>query len=216
MQEPGHLGFGQFVPGFDFLKSITQSAAGAAAPHGLPNVMQWVAPTLSVEELDKRIGELKTVLFWLDQNALALKASVQALEVQKMSLATLKGMNVNMADLAAALKFGTPPPAAASSAAAAPTAASAPTAPTAAPTESTADPLQWWGALTQQFQKIASAAVQESGRQAAARAASEGVSVPAKPAPAAKRAKPAQPAPSPAAKPARKAAAAPKTVRAPQ
>ena len=44
-----------------------------------------------MEELDKRIDELKAVQFWLDQNAMALKATIQALEVQKMTLATLKG-----------------------------------------------------------------------------------------------------------------------------
>ena len=38
----------------------------------LPNPANWVAPTLNVEELDKRIDELKAVQFWLDQNAKAL------------------------------------------------------------------------------------------------------------------------------------------------
>jgi arginase len=64
-----------------------------------------VAPTLNVEELDKRIEELKAVHFWLDQNAKALAATVQALEVQKMTLATLQGMNFNMGDVANALKL---------------------------------------------------------------------------------------------------------------
>ena len=45
-----------------------------------------VAPTLSVEEVDKRIQELKTVQYWLEQNGHALKATIQALEVQKMTL----------------------------------------------------------------------------------------------------------------------------------
>jgi hypothetical protein len=58
-----------------------------------------------VEELDKRIEELKAVQFWLDQNAMALKATIQALEVQKMTLATLKGMNFNMGDVANAFKL---------------------------------------------------------------------------------------------------------------
>lgn len=49
----------------------------------MPNMASWVAPTLSVEELDKRIQELKTVQFWLEQNTNALKATIQALEVQK-------------------------------------------------------------------------------------------------------------------------------------
>jgi hypothetical protein len=71
----------------------------------MPNLGNWVAPTLNVEELDKRIEELKAVQFWLDQNAMALKATIQALEVQKMTLATLKGMNFNMGDVANAFKL---------------------------------------------------------------------------------------------------------------
>ena len=39
--------------------------AGAA----LPSIGQWVAPTLNPEELEKRIEELRTVQFWLEQNA---------------------------------------------------------------------------------------------------------------------------------------------------
>ena len=102
--------FGKLVPGFDFLQGLaTQAMKGAAS--GLPNIPQmpnpanWVAPTLNVEELDKRIQELKTVQFWLDQNAKALQATITALEVQKMTLATLKGMNFNMGDVANAFKL---------------------------------------------------------------------------------------------------------------
>ena len=102
--------FGKFVPGFDFLQGLaTQAVKGATS--GLPNIPQmpnpanWVAPTLNVEELDKRIEELKTVQFWLDQNAKALQATITALEVQKMTLATLKGMNFNMGDVANAFKL---------------------------------------------------------------------------------------------------------------
>ena len=97
--------FSQFVPGFDFLKNLAGGAAGgsgagATAVPGLPSLASWVAPTLSVEEVDKRIQELKTVQYWLEQNGHALKATIQALEVQKMTLSTLRGMNVRMEDLA--------------------------------------------------------------------------------------------------------------------
>ncbi len=99
--------FGKLVPGFDFLQNLAKQAAGSAAQNipQLPNLGNWVAPTLNVEELEKRIQELKAVQFWLDQNATALKATVQALEVQKMTLATLKGMNFNMGDVANAFKL---------------------------------------------------------------------------------------------------------------
>ena len=96
-------GFGKFVPGFDFLQNLAKGASQTIPQ--MPNLSNWVAPTLNVEELDKRIGELKAVHFWLDQNSKALGATIQALEVQKMTLATLKGMNFNMGDVANALKL---------------------------------------------------------------------------------------------------------------
>ena len=104
MSDTSAFGFGKFVPGFDFLKNLAQSSQQAqpGVASAMPNMASWVAPTLSVEELDKRIQELKAVQFWLDQNATALKATIQAMEVQKMTLSTLQGMNVNMADLAKA------------------------------------------------------------------------------------------------------------------
>ncbi|MEO6015979.1 MAG: PhaM family polyhydroxyalkanoate granule multifunctional regulatory protein, partial [Polaromonas sp.] len=104
---PSFAGFGKLVPGFDFLQNLAKQAAGSATQSipQLPNLGNWVAPTLNVEELDKRIDELKAVQFWLDQNATALKATIQALEVQKMTLATLKGMNFNMGDVANAFKL---------------------------------------------------------------------------------------------------------------
>jgi hypothetical protein len=71
----------------------------------MPNLANWVAPTLNVEELEKRIEELKAVHFWLEQNSRALGATIQALEVQKMTLATLKGMNFNIGDVANAFKL---------------------------------------------------------------------------------------------------------------
>jgi hypothetical protein len=54
---PDMRSFGKFVPGFDFLQTLAKQAAGGAAQSmpQLPNIGNWVAPTLNVEELDKRI-----------------------------------------------------------------------------------------------------------------------------------------------------------------
>lgn len=98
--------FSKFVPGFDFLQNLAGQATQKSPK--MPNLGHWVAPTINVEELEKRIEELKAVQFWLDQNAAALKATIQALEVQKMTLATLRGMNFSMGDLAEAFKIKTP------------------------------------------------------------------------------------------------------------
>jgi hypothetical protein len=193
---PSFAGFGKFVPGFDFLQNLATQAAGSAAQKipQLPNLGNWVAPTLNVEELDKRIEELKAVQFWLDQNAMALKATIQALEVQKMTLATLKGMNFNMGDVANAFKLkvadsvasgvqsvtekaktfsgleipptsfseGTKAPGAA-----APKARAAKTKTAAPAPAGVVDPMQWWGALTQQFQTIAADAMKDAARKTA-------------------------------------------------
>ncbi|MFT4240667.1 MAG: hypothetical protein QM569_00160 [Acidovorax sp.] len=102
---PTNFGFGKFVPGFDFLQSLAKGATSSIPQ--LPSLANWVAPTISVEELEKRIDELKAVQFWLEQNSRALAATIQALEVQKMTLATLKGMNFSMGDVANAFKLKT-------------------------------------------------------------------------------------------------------------
>ena len=102
MSDSQNPGFGKFVPGFDFLQNLAKGASETIPQ--MPNLANWIAPTLNVEELEKRITELKAVHFWLEQNCKALGATVQALEVQKMTLATLKGMNFNIGDMANALK----------------------------------------------------------------------------------------------------------------
>jgi len=99
--------FAKLVPGFDFLQGLVKNAGAA-----LPSIGQWVAPTLNPEELEKRIGELRTVQFWLEQNAKMLAATIQALEVQRMTLSTLKTMNVQMEDLRDSLQIRMPAPAA--------------------------------------------------------------------------------------------------------
>ena len=104
--------FAKLVPGFDFLQGLVKNAGAA-----LPSMGQWVAPTLNPEELQKRIDELKTVQFWLEQNAKMLGTTIQALEVQRMTLSTLQTMNVQMTDLRDAMKVA--PVASAGSAAAA-------------------------------------------------------------------------------------------------
>ncbi len=183
--------FGKFVPGFDFLQGLAKGATQNIPQ--MPNLGNWVAPTLNVDELEKRIEELKAVQFWLDQNAMALKATIQALEVQKMTLATLKGMNFNMGDVANAFKLkaadkvmsgvqkvtetaagaaGTAAGVASGMAHAASDVASAATGRSAKKKAADAapgmvDPLQWWGALTQQFQQIAASAMKDAARQTA-------------------------------------------------
>ena len=229
MSDTSGSGFGKFVPGFEFLQNLAGQAAGGVAQGignsipQLPNLGNWVAPTFNVEDLEKRIEELKAVHFWLDQNSKALGATIQALEVQKMTLATLKNMNFSLGDVANALKikaadtvagftggapaaapahtafpgleipprtYGSPPPAEAGADGAdettddedeedhepAPAPAARPrktrarpaaAAQAAAPAGGVVDPMQWWGALSQQFQTIAASALKDVAKQTA-------------------------------------------------
>lgn len=52
---------------------------------------------LSVEDLDKKIADLKAVESWLNLNLGMLRGSIQALEIQRGTLATLKAMGDSMA-----------------------------------------------------------------------------------------------------------------------
>lgn len=181
MSDNQNFGFGKFVPGFDFLQNIAKGASQTLPQ--MPNLANWVAPTLNLEELDKRIGELKAVHFWLDQNSKALGATIQALEVQKMTLATLKGMNFNMGDVANALKLKAADSVmtgvqkvsekaadtanAISGAASKSKAAGKKGGKAAGQPDGVVDPLQWWGALTQQFQQIAATAMKDAAAQTA-------------------------------------------------
>ena len=49
-------------------------------------------PTLSVEEINKKISDLKTVASWLELNMNMLRATIQTLEVQSATLTTLQAM----------------------------------------------------------------------------------------------------------------------------
>ncbi len=190
--------FAKLVPGFDFMQNLMKSAG-----QGLPNLNQWIAPTLDPEEINKRIEQLKTVQFWLEQNSRMLSASIQALEVQRMTLATLNKMNMpmdslrnafsmklpqSMAPLTAAAEPAPAPKAAPrkpratanATGATQPSAAAAPghasgasSAGSAASAGGLPDPMQWWGALTQQFGELAANALKDTGAEAAKKMAGD-------------------------------------------
>ncbi|MEO6410661.1 MAG: PhaM family polyhydroxyalkanoate granule multifunctional regulatory protein [Burkholderiaceae bacterium] len=151
--------FAKLVPGFDFLQGLVKNAGAA-----LPGIGQWVAPTLNPEELEKRIQELRTVQYWLEQNVRMLGATIQALEVQRMTLSTLKSMNVQMGDLRDSLTARLP--GAAGVAAQMPTAAAQPIAASAAAAPAAVDPMQWWSALTEQFAQLAAGAMKDGTTEA--------------------------------------------------
>lgn len=144
-------------------------------PQQLPNML---APTLDVEELEKRISDLRAVEQWLELNASMLRTTIQSLEVQRATISTLKGiggamlspigyMNGGKAETAHA---ATPPEVALGIAAmrdqekaairrrrkAARKRAQASHPPTV--TDAPLNPAAWWNTLQDQFTKIASVA----------------------------------------------------------
>ncbi|HEY6513866.1 MAG TPA: PhaM family polyhydroxyalkanoate granule multifunctional regulatory protein [Burkholderiaceae bacterium] len=152
----------KLVPGFEFLQGLVKNAGAA-----MPNVGQWIAPTLDPAELDKRIEELRTVQFWLEQNARMLATTIQALEVQRMTLSTLKTMNVTVSDLGQAMKLRLPDGAGDGAADASAVAARGEKRGAAPVAAGVVDPMQWWGALTQQFTQLAVQAMREGTTDAA-------------------------------------------------
>lgn len=183
----------------DWLKAASSAvppfanAGGAGAAPSSPlgamgSMGAWTMPTLDPEELDKRIQDLRTVQFWLEQNARMIAMTIQGLEVQKMTLNTLKGMNVSLDSLRETLQArATPEPAAPEPATAkapptSPPEARATDAEPATPDSAQADlinPMRWWDTLAQQFTTLAAQAAQPMA--AAAQAAQAAAEAPATP-----------------------------------
>ena len=152
--------------GLDFFQDWIK-AAGSALPNLQGATAQagampaWSMPTLDPQELDKRIQDLRTVQFWLEQNARMIAMTIQGLEVQKMTLSTLQGMNVSMDAVRDALRART------SEAAAPPEPPAAPppkaegaSAETPSSQAELINPMRWWDTLTQQFTHLASQTAQ--------------------------------------------------------
>lgn len=63
-------------------------------PMGFP-MPGMVAPTIDVEEIERKIGELKSVQNWLKMNEAFLQMTIKTLEMQKSALETLAGKSSN-------------------------------------------------------------------------------------------------------------------------
>ena len=76
------------LPGLPSAGNLASMAS--RIPQQLPNMF---APTLDVNELEKRIADLRAVEQWLELNAGILRTTIQSLEVQRATIATLKGIS---------------------------------------------------------------------------------------------------------------------------
>ena len=163
---------GSAMPGMEFFQNLLKGS-------GMPSsVASWMAPTMDADELERKITELKAVLQWLEANARLTQATIQGLEVQRMTLSALKTMNVDLGGLAERMSDAMQAGAQAMGAAAAETAAAEPAreptggpaaepAPAAAakdapaPLSGLVDPMQWWSAVSQQFTQVATQALRD-------------------------------------------------------
>src|SRR5260370_19101640 len=75
--------FGSAFPG------MQPGSAQGLAP-SLSAISGMMAPLTNVEELDKRITDMRAVEQWLKLNLNMLQSAIQALEVQRATLATLR------------------------------------------------------------------------------------------------------------------------------
>lgn len=76
----GSLNIGDLFDPFEFVRTAWSS-------FGVPSSL---TPTADLDELDRRIADLKTVEQWLTLNLNMLRTSVQALEIQRGTIAALK------------------------------------------------------------------------------------------------------------------------------
>ena len=88
-------GMGAMTDTFDFMKNLW---SGMSMP-GLPGmkIPGMVMPTLSVEEIDKQIKDLKSVESWLTMNLTMLRGTIQALEVQSATITTIQSVSASLA-----------------------------------------------------------------------------------------------------------------------
>lgn len=142
---------------------------GSAFPGSEPGIAQGLGPSLSmmsdimtpltsIEELDKRITDLRAVEQWLKLNLSMLQSAIQAMEVQRATLSTLRAFG------AFAQSQMSPPPAAESTRPAAKAATAEPSASAGSaeasdnappPAPPGFDASAWWNLLQAQFNQLA-------------------------------------------------------------
>jgi hypothetical protein len=100
---PNFPGMGAMTDTLDFVKNLWgsmgipgmnvpgQNGPGMNIP-GM-NIPGMVMPTLSVEEINKKIADLRAVENWLTLNMNMLRGTIQALEVQAATISTLQTMS---------------------------------------------------------------------------------------------------------------------------
>ena len=129
-----------------------------------------VMPTLSVEEINKQIADLKAVESWLTVNMNMLHGTIKALEVQSATISTLQSMSANFSSamqppaatpVEEPASFHSPftkpaPPVVAATPEPVPEPETATDAPAAAQLP---NPAAWWNMLQDQFKQAVAGAI---------------------------------------------------------
>jgi hypothetical protein len=85
----GIPGAGAMTDTLEFVKSMW----------GGMKIPGMVMPTLSVDDINRQITDLKAVESWLTLNMSMLRGTIQALEVQSATIATLQSMSESMSSM---------------------------------------------------------------------------------------------------------------------
>lgn len=130
-----------------------------------------VMPTMSVDDINKQISDLKAVESWLTLNMNMLRGTIQALEVQSATLATLQAMSASMNSIMQTNKpetadkpdfvspFSSPAPAAENNQASDAASQAQPDANAAGLAPPFANPAIWWNMLQDQFKQAVNTAM---------------------------------------------------------
>lgn len=197
---PGFPGFGQADMMGKMWELMRLNPFAAAMPGGgqgvgpsLSMMSDMLAPLTNIEDLDKRVTDMRAVEQWLKLNLNMLQSAIQALEVQRATLATLRSFgafaqtSMESAQSAAAEKAkaaaaGWPMGGAAAKPGAPQEHASArapadeaadsdePAAKPASAPPPGFDPAGWWNVLQSQFNQLAHLAMLQPGMTAPANA----------------------------------------------
>ena len=174
---PGMTGFPQgdmMEKMWDMMK--LNPFASAAAPGGSPSLSMMsdmLAPLTNVEELDKRIKDMRAVEQWLKLNLNMLQSAIQALEVQRATLATLRAFGAYAQSSVEKAKTSSTASSSASGWPAPPpekpkAQAESEAAPNdAGVNDASFDPSGWWNMLQSQFNGLAALAMAQQNAGAA-------------------------------------------------
>jgi hypothetical protein len=82
------------------MEMMRKAWTGLTGPGGLAQALP-MAPPMNLEDLDRRIAELRTVEGWLRMNLSMLSSTIQGMEVQRSTIATLRSFVDSMGAQAA-------------------------------------------------------------------------------------------------------------------